>query len=141
MPEVGPVHIHNIYIPGKGSNQRETDADEHENKDGDPSEDLEEKQQNPVLDFLEIALQEPGEHLVLGDFNLHHPLWNPPGYRHTDAKAERLLDIATGKDLGILLPEGAITYKKGTARTTIDLTWATPRLREHLNYCSPKRNW
>ena len=74
VPEIGPVYIHNIYIPGKDGDQRETDADKHKNKNSDPSKNLEKEQQNPVLNLLKIVLQKPGEHLVLGDFNLHHPL-------------------------------------------------------------------
>ena len=74
VPEVGLVYIYNIYIPGKGGDQRETDADKYKNEDSDFSEDLEKEQQNPVLDLLKIVLQEPGEHLVLGDFNLYYLL-------------------------------------------------------------------
>ena len=74
MPEVGPVYIYNIYIPGKNSDQQKTDADKYKNKDSDLSKNLEKKQQNPVLNLLEIALQKPGKYLVLGDFNLYYLL-------------------------------------------------------------------
>ena len=30
---------------------------------------------------------------MAGDFNLHHPLWNPPNYPTQDSEANMLIDI------------------------------------------------
>ena len=30
--------------------------------------------------------------LIAGDFNLHHPLWNPPHYRKQDQQADELIE-------------------------------------------------
>ena len=38
--------------------------------------------ENPLNLLLKLLVKE-GEHLLLGDFNLHHPLWNT---RHTLTK-------------------------------------------------------
>jgi len=73
---VGTVHIHNIYNPSPGSGQ------------------------GGSLNDLRRALASlQGHHLVVGDFNLHHPLWSRPGYEHIHAEADELLDIAMDHEL------------------------------------------
>ena len=59
--------------------------------------------------------------IVAGDFNTHHPLWNPSGYHRHDAEADVLVDLAATLGLNLLLPTGTITYPN--AGTTIDLVW------------------
>ncbi|RAH46270.1 uncharacterized protein BO95DRAFT_431524 [Aspergillus brunneoviolaceus CBS 621.78] len=107
VPGKDRVHIYNVYRPGKSSDQRETNKPEPTPEPED--EDLREEKENPVLELLTAALQEPGEYM------------NLPGYIYTDDAASRLLDITIDKDLGLLLPERAVIYEKGDARTTIDL--------------------
>jgi len=58
---------------------------------------------------------------ALGDFNLHHPLWNPPEYQRYDNQADTLVDMMATLELSLLIPEGTITLPdRGTA---IDLVW------------------
>lgn len=55
----GTVHIHNIYNPGKASGQ------------------------DSALNTLREVMTSGAQHIVLGDFNLHHPLWSGTQYRHS----------------------------------------------------------
>ncbi|CAD6927641.1 unnamed protein product [Tilletia controversa] len=64
---------------------------------------------------------------LLGDFNLHHELWNPHDYLSSDPQAETLLDIAGKHGLELRSEEGVPTFQhiSGQSRaTTIDLVWA-----------------
>src|SRR5436190_22195896 len=54
-----------------------------------------------------IDIHNYGIIIVGGDFNMHHPVWNPEGYARHDEEAE--------------LPPGTVTYPN--AGTTIDLVW------------------
>ena len=59
--------------------------------------------------------------IMAGDFNLHHPLWNPPNYQIQDTEADTLIDIASQTKLKPMLPAGTITFPR--AKTAIDLVW------------------
>jgi len=56
------INIHNVYNPPPRSHN--------------------EKEELGTLAALPQASQMPGEHIFLGDFNLHHPLWAGPSYPH-----------------------------------------------------------
>ena len=56
---------------------------------------------------------------MAGDFNLHHPLWNPPNYQNQDSEADTLIDIISQTRLKPMLPAGTITFPR--AKTAIDL--------------------
>jgi hypothetical protein len=60
--ESGPITIHNIYSVTPTSD-RTTAQNTAWN--------------TPIPSML-TALQAPGQHLIVGDFNLHHPLWGGP---------------------------------------------------------------
>ena len=59
--------------------------------------------------LLPELLARDGEHLVLGDFNLHHPLWcgprNPAAHQAADVVIKALL----AKDMELATPRGMIT--------------------------------
>ena len=57
--------------------------------------------------------------IIAGDFNYHHPLWNPPSYICYDSVADELVELAADLSLNLLLPLGIITYLH--SETTIDL--------------------
>jgi Endonuclease-reverse transcriptase len=84
----------------------------------------------PILYKLRQQLVENGEHIILGDFNLHHPLWNHPTYKpHHHYLAEELLDIVTSIGATLKTPQGLATRdcQRGIhhERTTIDLLFST----------------
>ena len=59
--------------------------------------------------------------IIGGDFNSHHPLWNPSGYMRHDEEADTLVEMMADLGMNLLLPQGTITYPN--AGTTIDLVW------------------
>jgi len=71
--------------------------------------------------------------IIGGDFNLHHPLWNPEGYLQQDDEAETLIDMMTDMNLNLLLPPGTITFPD--ADTTIDLVWGNDSTVERTIKC------
>jgi len=87
----------------------------------------------------------PGQHVVVGDFNLHHPTWSRPGYQHIHHEAEELIDIAIDHGLEQLLPRGTTTFERqneeGLQQTTIDLVWASNEVSERLVRCGARRDW
>ena len=48
--------------------------------------------------------------LLLGDFNLHHPLWNPTAYTKHDPQSDVLVQIAIEQEFALLIPPGTVTY-------------------------------
>lgn len=88
---------------------------------------------NPVVDtgesqlpLLENALAASldQEHIVMGDFNLHHPSWGGP-HAQVDNGSEDLIILSRAFDLNLLLPPGTIIYEEGPGKSTIDLICAT----------------
>jgi len=68
-----------------------------------------------------------GRHLLVGDFNLHHPLWDMEG--RTSRGANEFLELTTRWDLTIATPQGEITRtRKGQRDSTINLAWASSNL-------------
>ena len=56
----------------------------------------------PILYSLRRLLREyKGGHIILGDFNLHYPLWNSPTYNKHHYIADDLLDIVS--EIGAIL--------------------------------------
>jgi hypothetical protein len=80
------INIHNIYNPCKSSNESNN------------------------LSLLRTALAEDveGEHIVTGDFNLHHPKWGGDEIR-ADADAYELFVLIEEFKLRRTLPRGTIT--------------------------------
>lgn len=74
--------------------------------------------------------------IVLGDFNIHHPLWsaNP---RHTgrDRQAQHLLTIKENFQLHLLTAPGAATHRTSDGKSTIDLTFATEQVADSVIRC------
>jgi len=69
--------------------------------------------------------------VLMGDVNLHHPLWDTAG--RTSTQADVLLHLTDLWDLSLLTPPGTPTWQPKGGRShhrpsTIDHTWASPRL-------------
>lgn len=71
--------------------------------------------------------------IMVGDFNSHHPSWNPPGYLVHDSSADDIVDLAAELGLILLIPPGTITYPN--ANTAIDLAWGTSDIENALVKC------
>jgi hypothetical protein len=64
------------------------------------------------MPLLAQVLQQYGdheEHIVLGDFNLHHPHWGGIDYREANREADELLSLVEANHLQLLLPPGTRT--------------------------------
>ncbi len=76
-----------------------------------------------VFSLLHNALLDSSVDLILlGDFNLHHPLWG--GERATtDTLSANFISFFDAHFLNLLLPPGTITWCQNRLETTIDLFW------------------
>jgi hypothetical protein len=92
-----------------------------------------------VLPLLHHALLDVSvDHILLGDFNLHHPLWG--GAQATaDPMAENFISFINAHFLHLLLPEGSITRSENGHETTIDLVFAFPPLKNSLESCRVRK--
>ncbi|KAM4067385.1 endonuclease-reverse transcriptase domain-containing protein [Hirsutella rhossiliensis] len=61
----------------------------------------------------------------VGDFNIHHPLWDI--HNRTSDNCDAILDLASRWNLALATPEGEITRLAGpgTRDSTIDLAWVS----------------
>lgn len=86
------IHIHNVYNPIRG-----TKGDE----------------QNTLPDLRRaLKANESDEHIVLGDFNLHHPMWAGIQARPASSEAGDLLDLTADHHLELLLSTGTKTRQE-----------------------------
>lgn len=108
------IQIHNVYNPSTSA----PDA-------------------SSALATLEVALNqnENEEHIVLGDFNLHHPVWGGVNITRTERASESLLEIIETHQMEQVLTPGTVTYSDKNAESTIDLVFLTPLLRDSLIIC------
>ena len=114
--ESGPLHIHNCYNePPKLATSRELG----------------------VLRLLPQALQAIGQHVLVGDFNLHHPMWSGVAMPTQHALADDLIDIALQADLELVLPPGSITWRLRQSMSTLDLAFATSSTAARVSQCRP----
>jgi len=82
------------------------------------------------------AIQEPGQHLVLGDFNLHHPAWGGPAVSRLHAGATPVVQHIQSGLLDLLLEPGTVTREKhGNEPSTLDLALCTPGLTPWITRC------
>ncbi|OOQ82702.1 putative reverse transcriptase [Penicillium brasilianum] len=104
------------------------------------------RQQATALGILQNILLPSGMHrqqevsyLVLGDFNLHHPVWGGDDALR-DAKAEDLLDLMEMAGLDSWLAPGTVTRDQAGSQSTIDLVLASYALREQILVCEVDRD-
>ena len=71
--------------------------------------------------------------IMAGDFNCHHPLWNPPQYTRHDEEGDNLVELAADAGLSLLIPPGTITFPN--AETAIDLVWANQTATSRMIKC------
>ncbi len=73
-------------------------------------------------------------HVLLGDFNIHHP--NSGGPRVTPHSASQLLlSLQQQHHLSLLLPPRSITFKRHGGESTIDLVFSSFDLMNTLTTC------
>ncbi|KAF7139736.1 hypothetical protein CNMCM5793_007671 [Aspergillus hiratsukae] len=92
---------------------------------------------SPILRLPELLRRE-GEHILLGDFNLHHPLWSAPNGARTSRMAEDLLGTTGAAGLVLATPPGLVTWGRNDASSstsTIDLIFLSESLSQHVLLC------
>jgi hypothetical protein len=81
-----------------------------------------------ALAKLQELIQLEGDHTVLGDFNLHHPLWNPGNNGH-HILADDVIEALAIKDINLILPKDTITrdVQRGPhhEQSTLDLIFSS----------------
>lgn len=88
---------------------------------------------------LNLAANPDQEHIVVGNFNLHHHRWGGL-YARADNESEDLIILSRAFDLNLLIPPGTIppgtiTYEEGPDKSTIDLIYATYFLSNSVIKC------
>ncbi len=111
--ETRRINVHNVYNSGPNMNIRGT----------------------RTLAKLNDALRVNGEHIVVGDFNLHHPLWAGEDYHHQHAEANEMIEIVEEHSLQLILPSGTITYRARSVETTLDLVFVSQNLENSQIAC------
>ena len=78
------------------------------------------------------------EVIVAGDFSRHDTLWGGPGVGETSRQGEAALIVEFMDQHGLqsLLEPGVVTFQKGRAETTIDLSLASPWLAGNMLRCT-----
>jgi hypothetical protein len=109
------IHIHNIYSQSPGALNRVDRS-------------------SPIY-MLPQLLSSPGEHLVMGDFNLHHPWWGGARCLTRHLMADDLVGFIKEAELQLLTPAGMITWEARGLASTVDLTFASPWLAQRLVRC------
>ena len=70
---------------------------------------------------------------IMGDFNLHHPFWNPETYyRRMEPEAEYLLDELSIRNFRLINAKGIPTLRNLNSATTIDLYFINDKV-DHNN--------
>lgn len=115
---IGKLHVHNIYNPVASSNSH--------------------LGQLPKLEQV-IASFPLQEHIILGDFNLHHPVWGGIEAR-SDNNVENLLTIVEQHGLHLLLKPVTVMCDKAGCQSTIDLIFCSHIIFSNLISCHIPNN-
>ena len=118
-PGATPIRIINVYSPSPP--RLSSSAQDYD---------------NPLAEAFAARRSAKGDVIVCGDFNLWHPAWAGSHWPPTDVHraGSDLLALATHAGLHLLNTPGETTRQGPTGRaTTLDLAFASPRLRDCLD--------
>ena len=87
------------------------------------------------LAHLPSLLAREGEHLVLGDFNLHHSLWCSPSNPAAHKAADPVIEDLIAHEMELATPRGLVTWKARGQESTIDLAFVSRQLQHRLVEC------
>lgn len=88
----------------------------------------------PLLEKA-LSVERGGEHVILGDFNFHHPAWGSIHISITNRNLEDYLSVVKKYGLQLLLKKGTITYEEAGHQSTINLVFASSFISESLISC------
>jgi exonuclease III len=111
------LHIHNIY------NESPTALSRNE------------QDYRPVMTrmYEELKEHEEGDHIIIGDFNLHHRMWGGDQAKE-DKESDELIWIMELHNMELVLPQGTPTYTENCS-TTIDLVFTSASLKDRVLQC------
>ena len=78
------------------------------------------------------------EHILLGDFNLHHPYWSGTTCMTQHAQADQLIDVLNDAVLVLKLFRGIITWKARGSTSIIDLMFRSENMANRLKRCKSR---
>ena len=116
------IDIHNIYNPSPVSYS---------------------SQEQGTLGILRSVLEasvDSCNHIVLGDLNLHHPLWSGNERLTQHNSADILIDLAHDANLELATTRGNPTWRARGTQSTIDLTFLSQPLLTNLTRCEPRQD-
>ena len=89
----------------------------------------------PLMEHLHQNIDPSQYHAIIiaGDFNLHHPLWNPPQYHKRDPQADELIEGMLQQGMQLMIPPGTITFPD--SNTAIDLVWGNEHAMNSMIKC------
>lgn len=93
-----------------------------------------------ALTTLPEKLRADTTNIVVGDLNLHHPLWNGPARPTFHNAADTLLDIARDHSLSLVTPPGMVTWNERGSTSTIDLTFISDTRADKLIRCETRED-
>ena len=103
------IHIHNVYNPSPISYSSTN---------------------SPLtIPEAQYSLESDGEHILLGDFNLHHLYCSSPSQPTQHVAANQLLNLVPEKKLLLTLPKGTVTWEARGSYSTIDFVFMTEFLK------------
>lgn len=90
-----------------------------------------------TLKYLPKLLSKEGQHILVGDFNLHHPRWGGEIVLSHHKLAEELIELLGSKNMELVLPEGTVTWSNRGSQSTLDLVFLSKDLEEFVTFCQP----
>lgn len=105
----GKVWVHGIYNPPPSSHSSRSPG---------------------KLQWITEILAQEGQHVLVGDFDLHHPRWGGRTTVTHHKLAEDLIEILGEENMELILPEGTVTWKNKGNQSTIDLVFLSKELED-----------
>ncbi len=97
--------------------------------------------ESPIPAMLQNIQNDNSEHLVVGDFNLHHQMWGGDTVKRAHKGATYLVEAIEMGTLQLLSSRGVSTREKhGNRPSTLDLTLATPSISRQIVSCEVDRD-
>ena len=93
----------------------------------------------PQLDTLLRQENTLTAKFIAGDFNLHHPHWEPHRPR-AEAAATTAVNILQRANLRLITPPGLITRRGHGYESTIDLAWCDPETEQAILQHTPRED-
>lgn len=87
-----------------------------------------------TLPLVERAIQErEGEdHVLVGDFNLHHPRWGGNNTQSQHWASDHLITITERAQMNLLLEPGTVTWENSRSCQTLDLVFGTLGIQQSI---------